>query len=149
MKYIYSKNFIPFPEATTPGHSQAYFTLIKNVFIRHIYFKNSGDIHPGHKHNHDHATLVASGGIDVEVNGIISRYMAPNIVYVLAEFEHKFTAVENNTCCYCIHAIRNGKDQDDIYDPASIPEGLNYLTDLPDAMSLTYPNITMKERFNL
>jgi dTDP-4-dehydrorhamnose 3,5-epimerase-like enzyme len=98
---------------------------LSNVFCRAMNFKNKGDIEKGHKHLYDHATLVGSGSVRVNVyddssNVIASSvFKAPNMVFIRKESVHEITALEDNTVCYCIHAIRT-VDQE-IVDPDCIP----------------------------
>jgi quercetin dioxygenase-like cupin family protein len=99
---------------------------VANLFSRQMHFKNAGDIEYGHTHPFDHLTLLASGSVRVKVNGKITDFHAPHMIYIKAEHEHEIVALENNTVAYCIHALRNGDGVDDIVDPASIPKGVSY-----------------------
>ena len=98
---------------------------LSNVFCRAMNFKNKGDVEKGHKHLYDHATLVGSGSVRVNVyddssNVIASSvFKAPNMVYIRKDSVHEITALEDDTTCYCIHAIRT-VDQE-IVDPDCIP----------------------------
>lgn len=99
---------------------------VANLFSRQMHFKNAGDIEHGHTHPFDHLTLLASGSVRVKVNGKITDFHAPHMIYIKAEHEHEIVALENNTVAYCIHALRNGDGVDDIVDPTSIPKGVSY-----------------------
>jgi hypothetical protein len=98
---------------------------LSNVFCRAMNFKSKGDIEKGHKHLYDHATLVGHGSVRVNVyddssNVIASSvFKAPNMIFIRKESVHEITALEDNTVCYCIHAIRT-VDQE-IIDPDCIP----------------------------
>jgi quercetin dioxygenase-like cupin family protein len=101
---------------------------VANLFSRQMHFRKSGDIEYGHKHAFDHLTLLAHGSLRVTVNGKTTDFKAPNMLFIKAEFEHELVALEDNTVAFCIHALRDGNEVDDILDPSSIPEGVNPLT---------------------
>ncbi len=86
---------------------------ISNVFSRLMHFVNRGDVEIGHVHTYDHATLVSSGSILYEVldgpdgNTVASKeFKAPGYVFVEKDKYHRLTALEDNTVCVCIHALR-------------------------------------------
>jgi hypothetical protein len=86
---------------------------ISNVFSRIMHFVNAGDVEVGHTHTYDHATLVSSGSVRYEVldeyngNVVYSRdFVAPTAVYVEKDKYHRLVALEPNTVCACIHALR-------------------------------------------
>lgn len=105
-------------------------TCLANVFIKQMHFRKAGDTEQGHAHCFDHTTLVGAGAVDITVRGKTTRFTAPHMVYIKAGEVHELTAVEDNTVCYCIHALRDGDGVGDILDPASVPEGVN-----PQALS--------------
>lgn len=86
---------------------------VSNVFCRLMHFLTVGDVEHGHQHTYDHATLVSSGSIMVDVldnnNEVVSSkvFNAPNMVFIHKDKRHRLTALENNTVCSCIHAIRD------------------------------------------
>lgn len=90
---------------------------LSNVYTRLMYFAKKGDVENGHKHTYDHATLVSSGSVMFETlddfgNSLTSKvFVSPNLVYVPKNKSHRITALEDNTVCGCIHAIRT-IDQD-------------------------------------
>ena len=100
---------------------------LSNVYNRLMHFKSSGDCEYGHKHTFDHATLVSSGSVLYEVldnkgNVVASKeFVAPNFVYVEKGKYHRITALEDNTVCNCIHAVKtmDGEivDPDFLVDP--------------------------------
>jgi hypothetical protein len=86
---------------------------VSNVFSRLMHFKNAGDVEVGHCHTYDHATLISSGAVRYEVldgpNGntvVFKDVYAPNFVFVDKNKYHRLTALEPNTVCACIHALR-------------------------------------------
>ena len=91
---------------------------LSNVYSRLMHFLKKGDIENGHKHTYDHATLVSSGSVLVEVldeftNKPISSktFTAPNMVFIHKDKIHRLIALEDNTVCSCIHAIRTIDDE--------------------------------------
>jgi len=102
---------------------------VSNVFCRLMNFVNAGDIEQGHKHTYDHATLVSSGSVRVEVlndDGTIAsskEFVAPSMVFIHKDRTHKLVALEDNTVCSCIHAIRDVEGQ--ILDPEFLIEPVN------------------------
>jgi quercetin dioxygenase-like cupin family protein len=110
---------------------------VANLFSRQMHFKKAGDIEYGHTHPFDHLTLLASGSLQVTVNGKATDFKAPNMIYIKAEYKHELVALEDNTVAFCIHALRDGNGVDDILDPASIPRGV-------DPLSLAKPLVCVK-----
>lgn len=97
---------------------------VANLFSRMMYFKNVGDMEHGHTHQFDHLTLLASGRLQVTVDGHVSEFSAPHMIYIKKDKMHELIALEPNTVAYCIHALRLGEGVDDIIDPSMIPEGI-------------------------
>jgi hypothetical protein len=99
---------------------------VSNVFCRLMNFVNVGDVEQGHQHTYDHATLVSTGSVMVDVldddDTVISSkiFSAPNMVFIHKDKRHRLTALENNTVCSCIHALRDVDN--DILDPAFLVE---------------------------
>lgn len=85
---------------------------LSNVYCRLMNFTKKGYVEEGHKHTYDHATLVSSGSVLVEMldnqNNVISSKIvkAPNLVYISKDNKHKITSLEDSTVCCCIHALR-------------------------------------------
>lgn len=102
---------------------------VGNVFTRMMMFKNKGDVEFGHKHQFDHATLLAKGSILVKAKGKETVFVAPNLIWIAKDIEHELIALEDDTVCACIHALLDGDGQ--IVDPSMIPEGAleNYVPD--------------------
>ena len=90
-----------------------------------MHFAKAGDAEEGHKHQFDHLTLLAAGSVRVTVEGKETDFKAPHMIYIHAEKNHRLVALEDNTVAYCIHALRDGNEVDDILDPASIPLGVD------------------------
>lgn len=98
---------------------------VSNLWSRQMTFKKAGDKEHGHKHFFDHLTLLASGSLQVEVEGATSVYRAPAMIFIHKDHNHELTALEDNTVAYCIHALRGDNTTGDILDPDMIPKGVN------------------------
>jgi quercetin dioxygenase-like cupin family protein len=86
---------------------------LSNVYSRLMHFLKKGDVENGHKHTYDHATLVSSGSVLVEVLDEFTKepissktFISPSMVFIHKDKIHRLTALEDNTVCSCIHAIR-------------------------------------------
>jgi len=95
---------------------------VSNVYSRMMFFEKSGDVEEGHKHTHDHGTLVSSGRVKVDIldddkETILhsKEYVSPTFIYIKKDNYHRLTALEDNTVCTCIHALRTVDE--DIIDP--------------------------------
>lgn len=91
-----------------------------------MHFKKAGDIEHGHTHQFDHLTLLASGSLRVTVDGVVSDFKAPHMIFIKKDKNHELVALEDETVAYCIHALHN-KDTHDILDPSMVPEGVTAL----------------------
>jgi quercetin dioxygenase-like cupin family protein len=96
-----------------------------NVYVEQLVFEKKGDCNVGHEHTFDHQTLLASGALEAVVNGKTSFFKAPHIIFIRAGVSHTFTALEDNTVAYCVHALRRGDGIDDIIDPEDVPQGVD------------------------
>lgn len=101
---------------------------LSNIFTRMMVFRAKGDVEQGHKHVYDHATLVSSGAVLIEMldaNDKVEHskiFEAPNLIFVNKNRRHRLVALEDNTVCACIHAIRDVDE--DIVDPDFLVEPL-------------------------
>lgn len=120
-------------------HELGYFG---NVWVRQNLLENVGDIHPGHKHNFDHVSLLASGKVEITVDGYAPKeFTAPTFIVIKKEHRHTFKALEDNTLWYCVFALRdvNG-DLTDIYSGDNSPYGISsedFELNVPKVQSLT------------
>lgn len=79
-----------------------------NVWVRKQYYPTKDTVHEGHKHHHDHVTMLATGRVRVEVEGYEpTEFVAPTFFVVKAEHHHKITALEDETVAFCVFALRN------------------------------------------
>jgi hypothetical protein len=98
--------------------------LVANLFSRMMHFKQKGDVEIGHTHQFDHLTLLASGSLNVTVEGQSTRFDAPCMIYIHKDKVHELTSLEDSTIAYCIHALREENKNNVIIDPDSIPNGI-------------------------
>lgn len=77
-----------------------------NVWIRKQFYPKKEIIHDGHKHNHDHVSLLSGGSVLVEVEGEVATvFKSPTFFTVAANKCHTITALEDNTCVFCIYGL--------------------------------------------
>lgn len=100
---------------------------VANLFSRMMHFEKAGDTEIGHKHQFDHLTLLAKGKLKVTVDGIVSDFTAPYMIYIHKDKVHELESLTDETVAYCIHALRD-KENNEILDPAMIPNGVNPMT---------------------
>lgn len=101
------------------------FTCVSNLWLRQMHFAKAGDRNDGHTHNFDHVTLLAKGRVSVDVEGQVTEFTAPHMIYITKGKEHYLTALEDDTIAYCVHALRSGEREEDILDPSMIPAGVD------------------------
>jgi quercetin dioxygenase-like cupin family protein len=100
---------------------------VANLFSRMMHFEKVGDVEPGHTHQFDHLTLLAKGKLKITVDGAVTEFTAPHMIYIHKDKTHELEALVDDTVAYCIHALRD-KDSGEILDPSMIPAGVNPLT---------------------
>lgn len=96
---------------------------VANLYSRMMHFEKAGDCELTHTHSFDHLTLLAHGSVKCVVDGQETIFNAPHMIYIHKDKNHEFTALEDNTVAYCIHAMRIGERIEDIVDPTMIPKG--------------------------
>lgn len=86
---------------------------VSNVFSRMMYFEKAGDTEQGHKHTFDHATLLSSGRLKIELldnqNNVQAEkiFSAPDFIFIGKDDVHRLIALEDKTIAVCIHAMRD------------------------------------------
>lgn len=100
---------------------------VANLWSRMMYFQKAGDIEIGHTHQFDHLTLLAKGRLKVTVEGVVSEFTAPHMIYIHKDKVHELEALTDETVAYCIHALRD-KENNEILDPSMIPQGVSPLS---------------------
>lgn len=79
-----------------------------NIWVRKQFYAKATDIRDGHKHKHDHVSLIATGSVNVFVEGEEPKtFKAPTFITIAAEKEHQIVALEDNTTVFCVFALRN------------------------------------------
>lgn len=101
-------------------------SCVKNLWTRQMYFAKAGDANEGHVHNYDHITLLAYGSVRVHVEGNVTEFTAPQMIYIQAGKSHFIEALKDGTVAYCVHALRD-KNTEEILDPSQIPNGVDAL----------------------
>lgn len=102
------------------------FAIVGNVWIKLMTFNNVGDYIPGHTHSFDHPTLLCQGSVEVNVDGHITKFAAPAIIYIERKTIHKLTALEPNTVASCIHGIGEElSGASEIISQDMLPKGTN------------------------
>ena len=108
-------------------------SAVANLWLRQMHFEKAGDANEGHLHEHDHMTLLAHGKVRVNVEGKVSEFVAPHMIFIQKGKRHFIEALEDGTIAYCVHALRNRESaESEILDPDQIPAGI-------DPMSLAKP----------
>ncbi len=82
-------------------------SVVHNVWIKQMVFKEKGDRARTHVHAYDHQTLLAVGRLRVTVGEYVKEFTAPAIVVILKGMPHTLEALESNTVAYCIHAVHD------------------------------------------
>ena len=80
-----------------------------NIWVRSFFLEKAGMTNGmGHKHNHDHVTLLISGKVLVEVDGFEpTEFVGPTFIIVDKDHHHKFTALSDNVLYFCVFALRD------------------------------------------
>jgi len=100
---------------------------VANLYSRMMHFAKAGDTEIGHTHQFDHLTLLAKGKLKVTVEGEVTEFTAPHMIYIKKYKVHELVALTDDTVAYCIHALRD-KENNEILDPSMIPAGVNPLS---------------------
>lgn len=77
--------------------------IVADTYIRYINVQQ-GEVIQGHKHTYDHASLLTEGIVEVNIQGIINRYIAPSCILIKKDEFHAIKAISNATWS-CIHNI--------------------------------------------
>lgn len=108
---------VSYPGEERIGFPQSKVTVVSNVVTVQIVFEKKGQVGDGHRHAHDHQTLLAKGSVKCDVEGKVSVFHAPHIIIIRKDKYHQFEALEDDTIIYCVHALRFGSGVDDVVDP--------------------------------
>lgn len=55
-----------------------------------------------HRHNYSHLSILATGEVDVTLDGVKTRFNAPCCIEIKAEVAHEIFALEDSTF-FCVH----------------------------------------------
>jgi len=97
--------------------------LIDKFSIGWITLKNKGDYYPVHAHARPHALLVTHGAVRVISNGVPTRALPMDIVYVPAEVHHELVADEPMSCFVCIQGLHGVDAPEELIGECIVPGG--------------------------
>lgn len=90
------------------------------IWVRKMYYATAATVYEGHRHNHDHLSLLATGKVIIEVEGYKPKeFIAPTFVIVRKEKKHKITALVDDTTWFCL--FNHTPDGLDIYSKKNNP----------------------------
>jgi len=84
-------------------------TYGNNVYIRQMSAK-SGWIISTHKNEYEHFSILSSGKVILETNGLSKEYSAPHVISIPAKVEHKITAL-TDVAWFCIHGTDENRPE--------------------------------------
>jgi hypothetical protein len=90
-----------------------------NIWVRQNLLPKAGNSTTGHKHKFDHVSIITQGSVEVEIEGYpVKTFSAPRFIVIRKEYNHKFTALEDNTTWYCVFALRDfeGEPIEELFD---------------------------------
>lgn len=92
--------------------------MFGNVWVRKVAFNTKHERMKGHKHHHDHISLLATGSVMAYIEGQEpKKFVAPTFITVKAEHEHYFIPLEDETVSFCVFALRDEAGEvTDFYD---------------------------------
>jgi len=65
----------------------------------------TGETVEQHSHNYDHLSYLASGSVEVTVDGKVQKYSAPTALLIKAHKQHTITALTRDVVWLCLHKI--------------------------------------------
>lgn len=84
--------------------------IVDGIFIKQIFIKRKGAYMPQHSHVYDHMSMVATGSVEVTIEGeLLGIYRAPTGILIRANKKHLFRTLEPDTTIYCIHNIKDAE----------------------------------------
>lgn len=86
-----------------------------NVWIRQKHFKKRGMVIAGHKHNYDHLSILASGTVLVDADGVQTEHTGPKFLVIRKDVVHTIQALSDNVVWYCVFAHRD--IEGNVFDP--------------------------------
>jgi quercetin dioxygenase-like cupin family protein len=73
------------------------------VYAKQVHIK-AGKVLVGHEHTYDHMSILASGKVEVTVDGETTLYVGPFAIGIAAYKKHIISAI-SNSLWYCVHAV--------------------------------------------
>lgn len=82
-------------------------------FVFRLFEHAAGEGEPEHMHTLDHYTVVLSGSVEVEADGIRKIIVAPNCFVFKANIPHKITATADGPALWqCLFILPPGYEED-------------------------------------
>jgi hypothetical protein len=89
------------PEAIEKFQVQHHF--IGGVYAKELTMDSIMDCVTSHKHNYDHMSILATGSVEINVDGVRSIVIAPAVLNIAAGKRHSVTPLETPVKWFCIH----------------------------------------------
>ena len=121
-----------------------------NIWVKMNVLHKAGQFAEGHTHSFDHVSLLVKGKVEVEIAGYPPReFTAPTFIVIRKEYEHKFTALEDDSVWYCVFSLKDieGLFLDEVkdifsgkHDPMSLGDNPEQIGPLAQATILSANN---------
>ena len=106
MKQLGAKEIPGNLEALPEQPIETNLSITDDLFVKWFQVQKAETFIPQHAHEHDHVTVLATGSIDVWIDGIYTgRRHAPDSIVIKAGVFHTFKTLEDNTVMLCVHAL--------------------------------------------
>ena len=89
----------------TPNEPTQQKYLIDGVYTLEITME-AGQYIKQHKHKYNHTSILAQGVVELIVDGVFERHVAPKVLSIPSGINHEIFALEPSVW-YCIHAPRD------------------------------------------
>lgn len=90
------------------------------INVMKIYFKEIGMTYKGHKHCHDHISLLMSGSVSIKIPDYSDKiFKAPTYITIREGYTHEITSLEDNTLWWCLWP--SGEDEDEKFEKENSP----------------------------
>ena len=87
------------------------------VYAKEMTLATLDDCMHQHQHHYDHMSILASGKIILDVDGVKTEHTAPAVVHIAAHKRHWIVPVEAPVKWFCIHRT-------DVTDPAAVDDDI-------------------------
>ena len=98
--------------STNPNYRQieldyVQFNEVDDIWIRSYSVEKANSVMRQHSHEHDHATIVSRGTVEVwHGDEFIGQYTAPAVINVPAGKKHSFKTLTDGVLLCCLHNLR-------------------------------------------